>query len=33
MLFISLEAHSKTTNVVKLSCEYNPDLIKKKIKE
>tara|TARA_B100000524_G_C23437086_1_gene293738 strand:- start:20 stop:568 length:549 start_codon:yes stop_codon:yes gene_type:complete len=32
MLFISLEAHSKTTNVVKLSCEYNPDLIKKKSK-
>ena len=28
-LFASFEAHSKTTNVLKLSCEYDPKLIKK----
>ena len=29
ILFASFEAHSKTTNVLKLSCEYDPKLIKK----
>ena len=30
ILFSFFEAHSKTTNVLKLSCEYDPKLIKKK---
>ena len=30
ILFASFEAYSKTTNVLKLSCEYDPKLIKKK---
>ena len=30
ILFTSFEAYSKTTNVLKLSCEYDPKLIKKK---
>ncbi|MAI59552.1 MAG: hypothetical protein CMM92_00845 [Rickettsiales bacterium] len=29
ILFASFEAYSKTTNVLKLSCEYDPKLIKK----
>ena len=26
----SFEVHAETTNVLKLSCEYDPNLIKKK---
>ena len=29
ILFITFEVHSTTTNVLKLSCEYDPNLIKK----
>ena len=31
MFFCSFEAHSETRNVLKLSCEYDPNLIKKTI--
>ena len=31
ILFASFEVHAETTNVLKLSCEYDPNLIKKKI--
>ena len=30
ILFPSFEVHAETTNVLKLSCEYDPNLIKKK---
>ena len=32
ILFISLDAFAQSLNVLKLSCEYNPNLIKKKLK-
>ena len=32
ILFISLDAFAQSLNVLKLSCEYNPNLIKKKTK-
>ena len=32
-LFVSFEVDSKSTNVLKLSCEYDPNLIKKKQKD
>ena len=30
ILFVSFKVHDETTNVLKLSCEYDPNLIKKK---
>ncbi len=32
ILFITFEVQGKTTNVIKLSCEYDPDLIKRESK-
>ena len=33
ILFGSLEVHSKSSNILKLTCEYDPNLIKKKTKD